>query len=74
MIIYWDAENAADIWGAQEPPKNASELCAAANELIDKFIAEHPDADETEIHEFRAGLWEQYCSTDEINGIASIWE
>lgn len=41
--------------------------------MIDQFIAENPDADDTEIAEFRARLWEQYCETDEINGVASIW-
>ena len=71
--IYWNPEMSADIWGEQEPPVNASELCAAANEMIDQFIAANPDADDTEISEFRAELWEQYCETDEINGVRSIW-
>ena len=71
--IYWNPEMSADIWGEQELPVNASELCVAANAMIDQFIAENPDSDDSEIAEFRARLWEQYCETDEINGVASIW-
>lgn len=42
--------------------------------MIEQFIAANLDADDTEVAEFRDELWDQYCETDEINGVRSIWE
>ena len=66
---YWD-ENS---WGAAVPPRNANEICEAANALIDEWL-EQNDYDENGAHDYSNELWEKYCSTDEVDGVKSDWD
>lgn len=60
---YWSLES----WGADYPPENADEIIDAANEKIDAFIAENPDADEDMIAAYSEKLWEEYCAEEAPN-------
>lgn len=61
---YWTLES----WGEAYPPKNANEIIDAANEMIDKFMADNPDADELKIADYRDKLWDYYCTNDKLPG------
>ena len=52
-----------DSFGSYEIPENAAEIIDQANELIDNYVAQNPDADEFEIDEYSMKLWEMYCNT-----------
>lgn len=54
--MYWDYES----WGSAEPPENADEIIAYANDLIREY-AEN-DHDDYETEEFSNELWEKYCA------------
>ena len=62
-----------DSWGNMVPPKNADEICCAANELIDKYGAQC-EYDNDEMQLFSDELWERYCDNDMIDGVRSEWE
>ena len=60
-------------WGSQYPPKNFDEICSEANMLLEEFMDKNPEATDEEICDYSRELWEQYCDTDQINGVKSIW-
>ena len=64
---YWDE----DSWDCV-PPRNADEICDAANILIDEWLEENDD-DEDGAHDYSNELWEQYCAADGIDGVRSDW-
>lgn len=69
---YW-SENSFG-WGS--PPDNCDEVCAAANRLIDEYFDAHPDAvldNPSEVADDMNKIWEEFCQTDEINGVRAIW-
>lgn len=66
---YWTG----DSWGSAYPPENWQDLVDAANELIDAYAAENPDASDDELWEYSQKLWETYCSTDSVGDYASEW-
>lgn len=71
MASYHLTENS---WGSTIPPKNMDEIIAIFNRMVDEYIAENGLEDEEEIQNHAEALWESYCMTDTIGGIASIWE
>lgn len=67
---YWNSES----WGNGVPPVNADEIICMANDMIDQYIAGHPDYDSPEINAYAERLWEDFCRTGEINGIIAAYE
>ena len=68
----WDMET----WGADYPPENADEIVEAANEEIKEYAKKLDEYDidfREKMDLFCEKLWEQYCETDEVNGVKSIW-
>jgi len=61
---YWTLES----WGVDYPPENANEIIDAANEMIDKFMADNPDADELELANYSDTLWDYYCTNNKLPG------
>lgn len=72
MLInyYWDTES----WGNGVPPINADEVICKANDMIDQYIADHPDYDQHDIKDYAERLWEAFCRTGEINGVVAEYE
>lgn len=68
--MYWSI----DSWGSDYPPVNADEIITKANEMIDKYSTDHPDYDDYDINDYAERLWEDFCSTGEIDGIAAEYE
>lgn len=71
MAKYHLTENS---WGSTTPPKNKDEIINAFNRLVDDYITTYGLDDEDEIQTYAEALWESYCMTDIIGGVASIWE
>ena len=74
MGIYWPEDRIDDIFGSSYPPVNGAEACREANRLIDEYIRENPDADESDINDYSAQLWEDVCMKDKIGDVIVIWE
>lgn len=74
MGIYWPEDRIDDVFGSVYPPVNGVEVCREANRLIDKYISENPDADESDINDYSAQLWEDVCMKDKIGNVDVIWE
>jgi hypothetical protein len=67
---YWSIEN----WIDNAPPINAEEIIEIANRKIDAFINNHCIDHEREIRWYSDGLWEDFCLTDEIDGVTAIYK
>ena len=57
---YWSLKS----WGEENPPENASEIIDMANDAIDRYIRDNPDADEDTICAYSEKLWEEFCADD----------
>lgn len=68
--MYWSVES----WGSDYPPVNADEIITKANEMIDKYSADHPDYDERDINDYSESLWETFRQTNELDGIVAEYE
>lgn len=66
---YWNM----DSWGNGYPPINADDVISAANEIIDEYIATHPD-DEYGLEVFSEQLWETFCETDKVGDVTAVYE
>ena len=58
---YWTLES----WGDQEPPENADEIIEWANAFLDKWISDHPNADENLKKDITETLWDHFCCYDD---------
>lgn len=74
MGIYWPEDRIDDVFGSVYPPVNGVEVCREANRLIDEYISENPDANESDINDYSAQLWEDVCMKDKIGNVDVIWE
>lgn len=66
-----------DAWGSTTPPHNAADLIAAFDRKMNEFIRTadlDPRCAEDQIQNHADQLWDQYCETDEIDGVRSQWE
>lgn len=67
--MYWTIES----WGSGYLPINADEVICMANEMIDAYVAEHPDYGEMEFREYSARLWEDFCATGCIGDVVAVY-
>ena len=67
---YWSM----DSWGNGYPPVNADDVIAAANDIIDNYIENNPDAYEDELHDYSNDLWEDFCSSGRIGDVVAVYE
>lgn len=73
--IYWGYES----WGNTCPPENYEQIISAANGLIDAYIFNNSldmsePYDASEALRYANEIWYQYCQTDSVNGVSSVWE
>ena len=72
MSLYWTED-----FGPVYPPKNVEEVCAEANRLIDKFIAEYGDVYsyefEKDLANYKAQLWESACMNNKVGEVEVLW-
>jgi hypothetical protein len=69
--FYWDG----DTFGSGPIPKNWEEICDAVNDDLDVWASTN-GANEEQLKEISAALWEYFCNTDRLplNGIRAVWE
>lgn len=70
---HWTIEG----WGSEYPPVNCQEILDAANALIDEYadsIGEDDYNADSLVWQFSQDLWEKYCDSDMVGGVASVWE
>lgn len=59
MKYLWDMES----WGSGDPPENAEEIIARANEMIAEYARTHDDDATSDYSEM---LWDRYCTRDSL--------